>query len=164
MTKELLVYFVGEKQESVLFLAVGVLAIGVAAWLWTTDHRFRLMAVPLVVVALMQMVVGFTIYARTDAQVQSLSVLQKNEPVQFQVEEIDRMQTVMTNFKIYKTIEIVLLVFALALIAFVSKSDAAVGIGLGLLVQAAFTLALDLFAEARGEAYLAALTAFNPLN
>jgi NADH:ubiquinone oxidoreductase subunit K len=164
MTKELLVYFVGEKQESVLFLAVGVLAIGVAAWLWTTDHRFRLMAVPLVVVALMQIVVGFTIYARTDAQVQSLSVLQKNEPVQFQVEEIDRMQTVMTNFKIYKTIEIVLLVFALALIAFVSKSDAAVGIGLGLLVQAAFTLALDLFAEARGEAYLAALTAFNPLN
>ena len=164
MTKELLVYFVGEKQESVLFLAVGVLAIGVAAWLWTTDHRFRLMAVPLVVVALMQIVVGFTIYARTDAQVQSLSVLQKNEPAQFQLEEIDRMQTVMTNFKIYKTIEIVLLVFALALIAFVSKSDAAVGIGLGLLVQAAFTRALDLFAEARGEAYLAALTAFNPLN
>jgi hypothetical protein len=164
MTKELLVYFVGEKQESVLFLVVGVLAIGVAAWLWTTDHRFRLMAVPLVVVALMQMVVGFTIYARTDAQVQSLSVLQKNEPAQFQLEEIDRMQTVMTNFKIYKTIEIVLLVFALALIAFLPKSDAAVGIGLGLLVQAAFTLALDLFAEARGEAYLAALTAFNPLN
>jgi hypothetical protein len=164
MTKELLVYFVGEKQESVLFLVVGVLAIGVAAWLWTTDHRFRLMAVPLVVVALMQMVVGFTIYARTDAQVQSLSVLQKNEPAQFQLEEIDRMQTVMTNFKIYKTIEVVLLVFVLALIAFLPKSDAAVGIGLGLLVQAAFTLALDLFAEARGEAYLAALRAFNPLN
>jgi hypothetical protein len=164
MTKELLVYFVGEKQESVLFLVVGVLAIGVAAWLWTTDHRFRLMAVPLVVVALMQIVVGFTIYARTDAQVQSLSVLQINEPAQFQLEEIDRMQTVMTNFKIYKTIEIVLLVFALALIAFLPKSDAAVAIGLGLLVQAAFTLALDLFAEARGEAYLAALRAFNPLN
>ena len=83
MTKELLVYFVGEKQESVLFLAVGLLAIGVAVWLWTTDHRFRLMALPLVVVALMQMVVGFTIYARTDAQVQSLSVLQKMNPCNF---------------------------------------------------------------------------------
>ncbi len=164
MTKELLVYFAGEKQESILFLAVGLLAIGVAVWLWTTDHRFRLMALPLVVVALMQMVVGFTIYARTDAQVQSLSVLQTNEPVQFQVEEIGRMQTVMANFEIYKTIEILLLVFALTLIAFASKSDAAVGIGLGLLVQAAFTLALDLFAEARGEAYLNALRSFNPLN
>ncbi len=164
MTKELLVYFVGEKQESVLFLAVGLLAIGVAVWLWSTDHRFRLMALPLLVVALMQIGVGFTIYARTDTQVQSLGMLQKNEPAQFQVEEIGRMQTVMANFKIYKTIEIVLLIFALALIAFLPKSDAAVGIGAGLLVQAAFTLTLDLFAEARGEAYLAALTAFNLLN
>jgi hypothetical protein len=67
------------------------------------------------------------------------------------------MQRVMANFKLYKTVELVLLVVGACLIAFLSKWDAATGIGIGLVVQAGFTLALDLFAEARGDAYLRAL-------
>jgi hypothetical protein len=67
------------------------------------------------------------------------------------------MQTVMANFKLYKTVELVLLVLGACLIAFLSKWDVATGIGIGLVVQAGFTLALDLFAEARGVDYLRAL-------
>jgi hypothetical protein len=67
------------------------------------------------------------------------------------------MQTVMANFKLYKTVELLLLVLGACLIAFFSKWDAANAIGIGLVVQAGFTLALDLFAEARGEGYLTAL-------
>jgi Na+-translocating ferredoxin:NAD+ oxidoreductase RnfA subunit len=48
-------------------------------------------------------------------------------------------------------------VLGACLIAFFSKWDAANAIGIGLVVQAGFTLALDLFAEARGECYLTAL-------
>ncbi len=67
------------------------------------------------------------------------------------------MQTVMKNFNIYKTIEMVLLVLGVCLIGFWQRFDVAAGIGAGLVLQAAFTLALDLFAEARGQDYIASL-------
>jgi len=157
MLKEMTDYFLGEKQESVLFMLVALMALGLALWLWIHGHRLRLMALPLVVVALMQLVVGVTIFARTDAQLAKLSTLLASAPTEFRHAETERMQTVMANFKLYKTVELALLVVGACLIAFLSKWDAATGIGIGLVVQAGFTLALDLFAEARGEAYLSAL-------
>jgi hypothetical protein len=157
MMKDMTNYFVGEKQESVLFMLAALMAMGLAVWLWTNGHRLRFMALPLVVVALMQLVVGVTIFARTDAQVAKLSTQLTSSPIEFKQSETERMQRVMANFKLYKTVELVLLVVGACLIAFLSKSDAATGIGIGLVVQAGFTLALDLFAEARGDAYLRAL-------
>jgi hypothetical protein len=157
LMKDMTDYFVGEKQESGLFILAALVAIGLAVWLWTNGHRLRFMALPLVVVALMQLVVGVTIFARTDAQVAKLSTQLVSSPTQFKQAETERMQTVMANFKLYKTVELVLLVLGACLIAFLSKWDVATGIGIGLVVQAGFTLALDLFAEARGVDYLRAL-------
>ena len=158
MLKEMTDYFVGEKQESVLFMLAALMALGLAIWLWTQGHRLRWMALPLVVVALMQLVVGVTIFARTDAQLAKLSTQLVSAPAEFKQAETERMQTVMTHFKMYKTVELVLLLVGACLIGFFSKWDAATGIGIGLVVQAGFTLALDLFAEARGDAYLNVLT------
>ena len=157
MMKEITSYFSGEKQESLLFIAVGLIAIGVAVWLWTNGHRLRFMAIPLVVIALMQLVVGSTVYLRTESQVQGLITQAHSAPAQFKQDEVNRMQTVMKNFKIYKTIEMVLLVVGVCLIGFLQRFDVAAGIGAGLVLQAAFTLALDMFAEARGQDYLVAL-------
>jgi hypothetical protein len=157
MVKDMTDYFVGEKQESMLFIVAALLALGLAVWLWTHGHRLRFMALPLVVVALMQLVVGVTIFARTDAQVANLSAQLASSPTEFKQTETERMQKVMANFKMYKTVELALLVVGTCLIAFFAKWDAATGMGIGLVVQAGFTLALDLFAEARGEAYLRAL-------
>lgn len=157
MVKDMTDYFVGEKQESVLFMLATLMALGLAVWLWTNGHRLRFMALPLVVVALMQLVVGVIIFARTDAQLARLNTQLTSEPAQFKQAETERMQTVMANFKLYKTVELALLLVGACLIAFLSKWDAPTGIGIGLVVQAGFTLALDLFAEARGEGYLKAL-------
>lgn len=157
MMKEMTQYFAGEKQESLLFMAVGLIAIGVAVWLWANGHRLRFMAVPLVVIALMQLVVGGTIYLRTDAQVQSLTAQSQSAPAQFKQDEVSRMQTVMKNFNLYKTVEMVLLVLGVGLIAFLQRFDVAAGVGAGLVLQASFTLALDMFAEARGQDYIVAL-------
>jgi hypothetical protein len=157
MLKNMTDYFVGEKQESMLFMLAALLAMGLALWLWAHGHRLRWMALPLVVVALMQLVVGVTIFARTDAQLAKLSTQLVSAPVEFKQAETERMQTVMANFKLYKSVELALLVLGVCLIAFFSKWDATTGVGLGLVVQAGFTLALDLFAEARGQAYLRAL-------
>lgn len=150
-------YFVGEKQESILFILAALVAMGLAIWLWTNGHRLRFMALPLVVVALMQLVVGVTIFTRTDAQVAKLSTQLASSPTEFKQAETERMQTVMANFKLYRTVDLLLLLLGACLIAFLSKWDAATGIGIGLVVQAGFTLALDLFAEARGVDYLRAL-------
>jgi hypothetical protein len=157
MIKEMTEYFTGEKQESLLFIAVALMAMGVAAWLWANGHRLRFMAVPLVVVALMQLVVGATVYLRTESQVQGLITQSQSAPAQFKQDELRRMQTVMKNFDIYKTIEMVLLVLGVCLIGFLHRWDVAAGMGAGLVLQAGFTLALDLFAQARGQDYMLAL-------
>ena len=157
MIKELTAYFAGEKQESLLFIVVGLIAIGVAVWLWTNGHRLRFMAIPLITIALMQLVVGATVYVRTDSQVQNLITQSQSAPAQFQQDELKRMQTVMRNFNLYKTIEMVLLVVGVCLIGLLQRFDIAAGVGAGLVLQAAFTLALDMFAEARGQDYMVAL-------
>jgi hypothetical protein len=150
-------YFSAEKQESLIFIAVGLVAIGISAWLWMSGHRLKSMAYPLVVIALLQMVVGASVYLRTDTQLLALSAQLKAQPEALKANETARMQTVMKNFSIYKAVEMVLLIVGVGMIAFLQRHDVAAGIGTGLVLQAAFTLALDIFAEARGADYLSAL-------
>lgn len=152
-------YFSAEKQESLIFLAVGLAAIGISVWLWMNGHRLKSMAYPLVAIALMQMVVGGSIYLRTDTQLSTLSAQLQANPAALKAEETTRMQTVMSNFSIYKAVEMVLLIVGVGMIAFLQRHDVAAGIGVGLVLQAAFTLTLDIFAEARGADYLTALHA-----
>ncbi|MDM7944112.1 MAG: hypothetical protein QUV35_15925 [Hydrogenophaga sp.] len=150
-------YFSAEKQESLIFMAVGLLAIGLGAWLWMNGHRLKSMAWPLVLIALMQIVVGASVYLRTDTQLSALSAQLTANPAALKVEETTRMQVVLANFSIYKAVEMVLLIVGVGMIAFLQRHDLAAGIGVGLVLQAAFTLTLDIFAEARGADYLSAL-------
>lgn len=152
-------YFAAEKQESLIFIAVGLLAIGISIWLWMNGHRLKSMAYPLVAIALMQMVVGASVYLRTDTQLSTLSVQLRADPAALKAEETTRMQTVMKNFSIYKAVEMVLLIVGVGMIAFLQRHDMAAGIGVGLVLQAAFTLTLDIFAEARGADYLSVIGA-----
>ena len=108
------------------------------------------MVYPLVVIGLMQIVVGGTVYLRTDSQVSTLSAHLQLNPSVLKAEETTRMQTVMKNFSIYKGIEMLLLIIGVWMIAFLQRYDMVAGIGVGLVLQVALTLTLDLFAEARG--------------
>jgi len=150
-------YFGAEKQESLIFVAVGLVAIGISVWLWLNGHRLKSMAYPLVVIALMQIVVGASIYLRTETQLSNLSAQLAANPAALKAEETTRMQTVMKNFSMYKAVEMVLLIVGVGMIAFLQRHDIAAGIGVGLVLQAAFTLTLDIFAEARGSDYLSAI-------
>jgi hypothetical protein len=159
MTEKITSYIIAEKQESLLFMAVGVLAICVAVWLWMDGHRLKAMAFPLVGVALIQLVVGGTVYFRSDDQLASLTRQFETTPAEFRKAETERMQVVMKNFATYKWIEIVLLVLGVALILLFQRYGVAAGIGAGLVLQSAFMLCLDMFAEARGRSYLNAVLA-----
>jgi membrane protein YdbS with pleckstrin-like domain len=157
MINQMSSYFTAEKQESLIFMAIGLVAIGISAWLWMNGHRLKSMAWPLVAIALMQMVVGGSVYLRTDAQVSTLSAQLQTNPAALKAEETTRMQTVMKNFSIYKAVEMLLLIVGVGMVAFLQRHDMAAGIGVGLVLQAAVTLTLDIFAEARGADYLSAL-------
>lgn len=157
MINQMSSYFTAEKQESLIFMAVGLVAIGISVWLWMNGHRLKSMAYPLAIIAMMQMVVGGSVYLRTDTQLSTLSAQLAANPAALKAEETTRMQTVMNNFSIYKAVEMVLLIVGVGMIAFLQRHDVAAGIGVGLVLQAAFTLTLDIFAEARGADYLSAI-------
>ena len=109
-------YFAAEKSESLLFILVGLIAIGVALWLWMDGHRLKSMAFPLVAIAIIQLLVGSTVFFRTDTQAATLQQQYAAAPAKFKTEETARMQTVMNNFSTYKIIEIALLAIGIGLI------------------------------------------------
>jgi len=105
------------------------------------------------------MVVGVSIYLRTDNQIATLSAQLQQEPAALKTQEMARMQTVMKNFSIYKAVEMMLLILVLGMVAFLQRYDLAAEMGIGLVLQSALTLPLDIFAETRGSIYVSALHA-----
>jgi hypothetical protein len=159
MLKQMTDYFHAEKAEALLFMVIGLVAIAIATWLWMNGHRLKAMAFPLVAIALIQLVVGGSVYFRTDAQLARLSQQATAAPAEFKTAETTRMQVVMKNFKLYKGIEIALIALGMLLIAFLQRHDMAAAIGAGLVLQSSVMLCLDMFAEARGQDYLKSLAA-----
>ena len=160
MRKELLRYLAAERQESVLFMLVGVAALALAVFLFRTSTPLRGMAFPLALIAIIQIVVGATVYFRTPAQVRSLGHSLETEPARYRQEEVGRMRTVMKAFVIYRWIEIACLLCGISLIALTRTGTTWSAIGLGLTLQSALMLLLDFFAERRGSQYLGYLRRF----
>lgn len=154
-------YFAAEKTESLVFLAVGLLACVVAALvLWRVrDPLFRGMALPVLVVGLIQVAAGFTIYDRTDAQVAELSAQLQSDPAAFKAQELARMKTVQTGFAIYKSVEGLFIVVGLGLALMRSAHRFWRGFGLGMLLQGALMLPADLIAEDRAATYVGQIQA-----
>jgi hypothetical protein len=80
MHAAVITYFAAEKRESLLFLLAGGAAIAASVYLWLTGSPYRAMGWPLTAVALIQLVVGWTVYARTDRQVRDLHALLAKDP------------------------------------------------------------------------------------
>jgi hypothetical protein len=153
----LLRYFTAEKHESLLFLAVGMAAL-VASWLiWRHAARYKGMIGPLAAIAAIQIVVGGTVFLRTDVQVAELQRKRVVAPAAFKAEEGRRMTAVMRSFGLYMAIEAALLVVGIGLAAGLRRRPRWHAFGLGLALQAAVMLVLDLFAENRGQHYLDAV-------
>lgn len=154
MEQHLIPYFTAEKQESVLFMVVGLVAIAVSAWLWIRGGPYRGMLYPLAAIAAIQLVVGSTVYFRTVSQVAALSALYESDPVVYKAEETKRMEAVVKNFVIYRYIEITLLVAGILLMLGLRHNELWHAVGIGLAVQSALMLTLDYFAEKRAGEYL----------
>jgi len=150
-------YFYAEKQESAVFVVMGLASMAGAMWAWRRLPRYRAIAYPLVAIALIQLLVGGTVLARTDAQVSALLEQRRADPAAFGAAEVARMAQVMANFQIYKTIEIAMLIAGAGLVGLFRKRSALAALGVGCLLQGGAMFAFDLFAERRGQTYVEAI-------
>jgi hypothetical protein len=158
----LLDYFAAEKAESVLFIAAGAAALlaGLAFW-FRGAPVLKGAAIPLIAIALIHLVVGVTVFARTDEQVRSLVAQLEQQPAAFKAEESKRMAQVNDNFDLYQQIGTALALAGLGMVAWGLQRARPIlaGAGCGLAFQALFTLVLDYFAQTRADVYTQALIA-----
>lgn len=151
-------YFSEEKIESLFFIIIGIIAVFFALFfLFLIKYSFyKGLAFPLLLIGLIQLIVGTTVYFRSSKDIIKVEQFIKNEPQRIQTEELPRMQTVMQNFTIYKIIEIILLPTGIILFVFFYNSTQTFwkGLGLGLIMQACIMLTLDIAAEKRGKSYI----------
>lgn len=161
MQEHMIRYFSAEKNESLIFVSVGVLALALGAWLLVRGQAtgYRGMAYPLIAIALIQISVGGSVYLRTDAQVAALRAQHERDPAAFRAAEGARMEKVMRAFATYKVAEIVLFAVGVALTYAFRRREGLYAAGIGLIIQSGIMLTLDLFAERRGDAWLAAVRA-----
>ena len=158
-------YFIAEKQESLLFLIVGIAAVLLAVVFWffikSNPSFFKGAAIPLLAIGLIQVVVGYSVYSRTDKQKADIAYNIGMDPVNYVKQtELPRMKTVMKSFVIYRWVEIAFIIAGLVLIfLFKSNPDKSFwyGLGIALAIQAIIMLSADFFAEQRGKTYTAEL-------
>ena len=154
-------YFMAEKQESLLFLIIGIVAVILSAlfffFIKTNPPLFKGAAIPLAAIGIIQCVVGYTVYARSDKQRMDIAYNIGIEPSGYtKREELPRMETVMKHFIIYRWTEIAFIVAGLILFSlFRTNPDKAFwyGLGITLAIQGALMLGADYFAEKRGAVY-----------
>jgi len=158
-------YFIAEKQESLVFLIIGCLAIVLAlvAWFYGRTSFFRGAAIPLLLVGLIQGIVGFTVYRRSDDdRVRNVYAFDMN-PGQLRTEELSRMEKVNKNFDIYFGIEVALAFIGVGLVIYFRRKPDLVfwyGFGVALALQAVIMLTADYFAEKRADKYTAGIIDF----
>ena len=158
-------YLMAEKQESLLFLIIGVIAIllAITFYFFLKNNFYKGAAIPLLAIGLIQAVVGYTVYARSDKQrIDNVYAFDMN-PGKLKNEELPRMKTVNKNFIIYRWVEVVFLIVGIGLMLYYndgSPKSFLFGIGFTLAIQAVLMLGADYFAEKRAGIYTEQLENF----
>jgi len=166
-TSDIEKYFNGEKQESFLFMTIGIAGIAAALVFFFAlkTSFYKGAAIPLLVVGLLLGIAGFTVYKRSDEdRIRNVYAYGMN-PSELKHKEIPRMTTVMKNFIVYRYAEIVLALAGIILFFYFKDNlDRSFwkGLGLTLALMALLALTADHFAEKRGDIYLKGLESFTP--
>ena len=155
-------YFNAEKSVGLFFVVVGVATIVLAAGLFfvVKTSFWKGASVPLLLLAVLQIAAGYTVYARSDAQRKDIVYKIDLNPAGIQENEIPRMEKVMKNFARYHYVEIGLLLAGAILFFYCRKNGGQqfwAGFGIALALQATIMLVADMAAAKRGKAYLTGL-------
>lgn len=154
-------YFQAEKTESLFFISIGFVGITAGISLWLSSSVYKNMLFPLIIIGSIQLIVGSSVYTRTDKQVETLIKMKEVNPIEFKNSEIERMKTVNKNFQYYKALEIFLIFLGIALSYFFQNRIGIYSIAIGLILESSLMLVLDLFAEKRAIDYFDFLLSFS---
>jgi hypothetical protein len=158
-------YFMAEKQESLLFVVIGVAAVlaAIAFYFLLRSSFFKGAVIPLVFVGLIELVVGYTVYKRSDGdRIRNVYAYDMN-PAELKMKEIPRMEKVNRNFVIYRWVELALLVAGLILSMVYGQNPGRsfwYGFGIALSLQAGIMLVADYYAEKRALKYTRGLQSY----
>ncbi|HSC54044.1 MAG TPA: hypothetical protein VLC98_10500 [Phnomibacter sp.] len=152
-------YFLAEKQMCLLILIVGIIAIvaGIILIAFIKTPMYKGMGIAILAIGILQSVVGYTVYARSDAQRKDIVYKMDLNPGAITGEEIPRMEKVMKNFTIYRIAEVILLIVAIVLIVMHRNNPPKqwlYGVSIGIAIQVAILLIGDSIAAKRGASYL----------
>jgi len=158
-------YFLAEKAESWVFMAIGIIALLAAAVFvfGLKSPAYKGAAIPLVAVGLLLGVVGFNVYKRSDEDRKRNVYAIGMNPGELKEKELPRMEVVMKNYVIYRYVGIALALLGAGLFIYFNKNNDQQfwkGLGAGLAIMAIVALTADYFAEKRGHAYLDLLRQF----
>lgn len=158
-------YFMAEKQESLVFLVIGLAGIltAIIFFFFLKTAFYKGAAIPLFLIGCLLGTVGYTVYKRSDDDRKRNVYAYDMNPSDLKEKEIPRMEVVMKNFVVYRWVEIVLLLAGGFLFYYCCKikPDAFwCGLGMGLAIMALLALTADYFAEKRGHVYLNGLRSF----
>lgn len=158
-------YFMAEKQVGLTFFIIGIIAIVLAIvfFLVVRTNFYKGAAIPLLVVGLLELIMGFMVFRRSDGdRVRNVYAFDMN-PGELKEKELPRMQKVLKGFAVFKRAEIILIVAALVLIVlYRARPDKVfwLGLGISLGIQALILLGTDYLAEKRAKEYTTKLQAF----
>jgi drug/metabolite transporter (DMT)-like permease len=151
-------YFLAEKNSGLIFLIIGIIAILLAIgffFFWKTNFA-KGVAVPLLIIGLIQAVAGYTVYAGSDNQrIDNVYAFDMN-PSKLRSEELPRMKMVNRNFIIYQWVEFAFIIAGIVLIVLYkgnAERSFLFGLGIALLIQGALTFGADYLAEKRSIIY-----------
>lgn len=159
-------YFNGEKAESYVFIIIGVIAFAMASYFYFAlkTSFWKGVAIPFIVVACLEFVVGYTIVTRSPKDIVRVETFIQQKSQDIKSLEIPRMEKVMSNFVIFRYVEIGLIILGIMLMYSSLNDTFWRGLGLGLFIQVSIVLILDFFAERRGYVYLEFLNQLSNVN
>ncbi len=158
-------YFLAEKQESLVLIVVGTIAIllAIAFFFFLKTGLYKGAAVPLLIIGLIQLAIGIRVHTNSDKnRIQNVYAYDMN-PDQLKNQELPRMKQVKQLFVLFNWLDMISILVGMGLIFYFKNNPAQTfwyGVGISLTIQAILMLGADHFAEQRARAYAKGMEAF----
>ena len=149
-------YFGEEKRESIYFICIGFISFSISLFylLFRKEPHLNGIAYAIVSIGLIQLVVGITVYLKSDLDTVRVMHYVEKEIKSIEDYEIPRMLVVIKHLVIYRWVEIALIIIGFLLVFIFEPKSLGNGLGIGLVIQTTIMFVLDYNAEKRGKAYL----------
>ena len=111
-------YFTAEKNESLLFIIIGLISISLSifGYFFYKTQAWKGAAIPLIIIGLIQLAVGYTVYKRSDDDRIRLIYAYDMNPNEIKKSELPRMNIINKNFVTYRLVQIALMVAGVLMI------------------------------------------------